>query len=247
MERLEEDGLRENTIIFLFSDHGMRLPRHKQFIYEGGHKIPLIISWQGNTDIVTPGSVRSDLVSGIDIGPTSLALAGFGVPDHMEGQNLFGEHLVERDYVIAAKDRCDFTIDRMRTVRTQRYRYVRNFMTDRPFMQAQYRDGSDYMELMRTMNARGELTPEQAFFWAEERVAEEFYDCDADPDEVNNLVDDPDHAEALQHHRDILTQWIAQTDDKGQYPEPETGLRWVLKQWGDKCVNPEYDAIKKEI
>ena len=53
LERLEEDGLRENTIIFLFSDHGMRLPRHKQFIYEGGHKVPLMISWQGNTDIVT--------------------------------------------------------------------------------------------------------------------------------------------------------------------------------------------------
>ena len=135
----------------------------------------------------------------------------------------------------------------MRTVRTQRYRYVRNFMTDRPFMQAQYRDGSDYMELLRTMNANGELTPEQAFFWAEERIAEEFYDCDADPDEVNNLVDDPDHAEALQYHRDILTQWIAQTDDQGQYPEPEIGLRLVLKQRGDQCVNPEYDAIKKEI
>ena len=253
LERLEEDGLRENTIIFLFSDHGMRLPRHKQFIYEGGHKVPLIISWQGNTNVVNPGSVRSDLVSGIDIGPTSLALAGFDVPDYMEGQNVFGEHtdlphvstgFVERDYVIAAKDRCDFTIDRMRTVRTQRYRYVRNFMTDRPFMQAQYRDGSDYMELMRTMHARGELTPEQAFFWAEERIAEEFYDCDADPDEVNNLVDDPDHAEALQHHRDILTQWIAQTGDKGQYPEPEIGLRWALKKWGDQCVNPEYDAIR---
>ena len=224
----------------------MRLPRHKQFIYEGGHKAPLIISWQGDTDVVKPGSVRSDLVSGIDIGPTSLALAGLDVPDYMEGQNVFGEPFTERDYVIAAKDRCDFTIDRMRTVRTQRYRYVRNFMTDRPFMQAQYRDGSDYMELIRTMNANGELTPEQAFFWAEERIAEEFYDCDADPEEVNNLVDDPDHAEALQHHRDILTQWIAQTGDKGQYPESETGLRWALKRWGDKCVNPEYDAIKKE-
>ena len=82
---------------------------------------------------------------------------------------MFGEEFVPRDYVIAAKDRCDFTIDRMRAVRSQRYRYVRNFMTDRPFMQAQYRDGSDFMELMRTMYANGELAPEQAFLWAEER------------------------------------------------------------------------------
>ncbi len=242
LARLEEDGLRENTIVFLFSDHGMRLPRHKQFIYEGGHKVPLMISWPGNADVVKPGSVRSDLVSGIDIGATSLALAGLDVPDYMEGQNVFGEQ--PRDYVIAAKDRCDFTIDRMRAVRTQRYRYVRNFMTDRPFMQAQYRDGSDYMELMRAMYANGELTPEQAFFWAEERPAEEFYNCHADPDEVKNLVDDPDCAEALQQHRDILAQWIAQTDDKGEYPESEIGLRCVMKRWGDKCVNPEYDVIR---
>ena len=244
LERLQEDGLRENTIIFFFSDHGMRLPAAQAIYLRRRPQNPIDHFMAGQYRYRNPGSIRSDLISGIDIGPTSLALAGLDVPDHMEGQNLFGERFVERDYVIAAKDRCDFTIDRMRTVRTQRYRYVRNFMTDRPFMQAQYRDGSDYMELLRTMHANGELTPEQAFFWAEERIAEEFYDCDADPEEVNNLVDDPDHAEALQHHRDILTQWIAQTDDKGQYPEPEIGLRSVLKQWGDQCVNPEYDAVR---
>ena len=203
--------------------------------------MPLLISWQGNRDVLEPGIVREDLVSGIDIGPTSLALAGLDVPAHIEGQNLFGEDFVERAYVIAAKDRCDFTIDRMRTVRTKRYRYVRNFMTDRPFMQPQYRDGSVVMELMRSMYANGELAPEQAFYWAEERPAEEFFDCDADPDEVRNLVDDPDYAEALQQHRDILERWIVETDDKGQYPESEIGLGCVVKRWGDKCVNPEYD------
>jgi N-sulfoglucosamine sulfohydrolase len=244
LERLEEDGLRENTIIMLFNDHGMRLPRHKQFIYEGGHKMPLLISWQGHDDVLTTGTERDDLVSSIDIGPTSLALAGLDVPSHMEGQNLFGTDFVERKYVIAAKDRCDFTIDRMRTVRTNRYRYVRNFLTDRPFMQPQYRDGSDFMDLMRTMYANGKLAPEQAFYWAEERPAEEFFDCDADPDEVVNLTNDSNHAEALQAHRDILKQWISATDDKGQYPESKIGLQCVLKRWGNQCVNPEYDSIK---
>lgn len=245
MERLEEEGLREHTIVMLFNDHGMRLPRHKQFIYEGGHKMPLLISWPGREDVIASGSVRDDLVSGIDIGPTSLALAGLDVPAHMEGQDLFGENFADREYVVAAKDRCDYTIDRMRTIRTKRYRYVRNFMTDRPFMQPQFRDGSDFMELMRTMYANGEMPPEQAFYWAEERPAEEFFDCDADPDEVVNLVDDPNHAEALQQHRDILERWIVDTDDKGQYPESEIGLQCVMKRWGDKCVNPEYDTAQR--
>lgn len=188
LSRLEEDGILENTAVFLFSDHGMRLPRHKQFIYEGGHKVPLMISWPGG---LQPGTVRTDLVSGIDISATSLALAGIEIPEGMEGQDLFASNFVARNYVVAAKDRCDFTIDRMRTVRTRRYCYVRNFLTDRPYMQPQYRDGSRFMELMRTMYANGELASEQAWFWAEERPEEEFYDCEADPHAVQNLVDDP--------------------------------------------------------
>ncbi|MCZ6631786.1 MAG: sulfatase [bacterium] len=244
LSRLEEDGVLENTAVFLFSDHGMRLPRHKQFIYEGGHKVPLMISWPGGSERVQPGTVRTDLVSGIDISATSLALAGIGVPEGMEGQDLFGSNFVARDYVVAAKDRCDFTIDRMRTVRTQRYRYVRNFLMDRPYMQPQYRDGSNFMELMRTMYANGELASEQAWFWAEERPEEEFYDCEVDPHAVHNLVDDPGFADVLQQHREILEGWISDTDDKGQYPESDAGLRCVLKRWGEKCVNPEYDRVR---
>ena len=33
-------------------------------------------------------------------------------------------------------------------------------------------------------------------------------------------------------------------DDQGQYPESIDSLRGVLKQWQDKCVNPEYDAVR---
>ncbi|MEF8788038.1 MAG: sulfatase-like hydrolase/transferase, partial [Planctomycetota bacterium] len=42
ISRLKEDGLYENTAVFFFSDHGMRLPRHKQFLYEGGIRVPFI-------------------------------------------------------------------------------------------------------------------------------------------------------------------------------------------------------------
>jgi arylsulfatase A-like enzyme len=109
--RLKEDNVYENTVIFFFSDHGMKLPRHKQYLYEGGIRVPLIVAGPG----LPVGEDRQDLVSGIDISATSLSLAGIDIPDHMHGMDMFAPNY-KRDFIIAARDRCDFTIDRIRTV-----------------------------------------------------------------------------------------------------------------------------------
>jgi hypothetical protein len=50
----------------------------------------------------------------------------------------FGENFAPRTHVISARDRCDYTIDRIRSVRTENFRYIRNFLTDRPLLQPQY-------------------------------------------------------------------------------------------------------------
>ena len=242
LSKLEEDGLLDNTIIFLFSDHGMRLPRHKQFVYQGGHKVPLIIS--GASDCLKPQTMRQDLVSGIDISATSLALAGIEIPDQMEGQHLFADDFTLHQFV--AKDRCDYTIDCIRTIRAQKHGYLRNFMTDRPYMQPQYRDGSNFMTLLPQMYAQGQLNDIQAAFWGTERPDEELYDLETDPHETINLAEDPACAEVLVEHRQILESWVEETDDQGQYPESDAGLRCVLKRWGDKCVNPEYAWLKEQ-
>ncbi len=239
--RLKEDGLYKNTVIFFFSDHGMRLPRHKQFLYEGGIKVPLIIAGPG----IPEGQVREDLVSGIDISATTLQLAGIGIPDHMHGQDMFASGF-ERDYVVAARDRCDYTIDRIRAVVTGRYKYIRNFMTDRPYLQPQYRDGRPSLELLREMYREGKLNGVQSRFAGEERPAEEFYDLWEDPHETNNLVHSSrrEHAMELARHRDILYKWIIDTDDKGRFPETNEALKAVIDRWGDKTVNKEYDRVR---
>ena len=149
-----------------------------------------------------------------------------------------------RDYVIAARDRCDYTIERVRAVVTKRHKYLRNFLNDRPFMQPQYRDGRDYIEVPRKLYKDGKLNPVQAFMWNPKRVPEELYDLEKDPHETVNLADDPKHAEVLKQHRKILADWIKGTDDKGQYPESIDGLRGVLKRWNKQAVNPEYDKAR---
>ena len=246
LEYLKAKGLLENTVVFFFSDHGWNdAARHKQFCYDGGLHVPLIIQNYCKDVDINAGSVREDLVSGIDIATTSLALAGIEIPEHMEGNNLFAEDFQPREFVISARDRCDYSIDRIRTVRTKRYRYIKNFQTDRSYMQPQYRDGKPFIETMKELYREGKLNDVQSRFMSEHRPAEELYDHEKDPHETINLATNAEYQDVLIKHRKILENWIKETDDKGEYPESEASLRIVYKQWGDKCVNPEYDVFRK--
>ncbi len=245
IENLKDDGLLENTIIFWFTDHGNNHSvRAKQFCTEIGTHVPLIVL--GPDKRLNPGTVRKDLTSTLDIAATSLALAAIDIPDYFDGVNLFGNEFKPREHVISARDRCDYTIDYIRSVRTDRYRYIRNFLTDRPLLQPQYRDNRDYVIFLRKGHAAGSLPPltEKIFFGP--RPEEELYDHESDPHEIRNLAGNPAFAGELKRHRKILNDWQERTDDQGQYPESDAGLREVLNQWKTRCVNPEYDRIRQE-
>lgn len=240
---LKEYGLWENTIVIFFTDHGSPLPRSKQFLYEEGTKVPLIVRFP---DKKGAGTTRSDLVNGIDISATTLALAGLEIPETVEGHDLFAEDYQEQSHVITARDRCGIAVDRIRGIRTERFRYIRNYFTDRAFYQSQYRDNFATILELRKLNKEGKLTPLQASYHdAESRPEEELYDMDTDPDQVNNLATDPAFSAELKRHRNILESWISSTGDQGQEPENEEELRRVFDGAKGKVEAPEYDFLKK--
>ena len=242
---LKEAGLTDNTIIVYFSDHGANnLVRHKQMPTEGGLHVPLIIS--GPDPWVPATCVRDDLVNLLDLSATTLAWAGVDIPKRYEGQDLFGVKVVPRTFVAAAKDRLDHTLDRVRTVRTDRFRYTRNYKTDRIFLQPQYRDSKDYVINLRELYASGKLSPKLSEIYFGERPAEELYDVKADPSQINNLIDDPKYAKEIQRHRDYLQQWLAKGDDgAGEESEEELAYQAKGHKWGDP-VNPEYEVVRKD-
>lgn len=239
MAALKEKGRYENTIFFFWTDHGMRLPRHKQWLYEGGIKVPLLVAGPG----IKKNSERNDLVSGIDITATTLALCEIDIPEWMEGKNMMANDF-KRKFVVSARDRCDYTIERVRAITTERFKYIRNFLTDRLFMQPQYRDGRPYVDDLRAYYEAGKMNETQAFMWSKKRVPEELYDLKNDPYETINLANNPDFIDELNKHRTLLESWIKQTDDKGQYPESDAALKGVLKKYSEKAVNPEYDKVR---
>jgi len=219
LKRLEDDGLAGNTIVFYFGDHGRAHVRGKQWLYDGGIHIPLVIRWPGH---IKAGTVVEELVSAIDFAPTCLKLAGAEPPKHMQGRVFLGpEKQPEPEWVFATRDRCDETMDRIRCVRTRRYKYIRNFMPERPYTQTNAYKERAYpmLRLMKELHAEGKLTPVQQLFMAERRPEEELYDVQADPWEIRNLAASPEHQDVLKKMRATLEKWIVETDDQGRFPE----------------------------
>ena len=232
LQKLENDGLVENTVVFFFGDHGRPFPHGKQFVYDEGLAIPLVIRWPGE---IAPASVRDDLVSMIDFAPTLLHLAGIGVPSHMHGTPFLGAGATEREYVYASRDRVDDAVDRIRCVRTRKYKYIRNFYPEKPYDMSE-----TYMLMMhptlpvlRHWHRQGKLNEAQAKWMASGRPEEELYDLEKDPWETRNVADDPAYAEPLKQLRGKLNAWIEETGDKGQYPESEESLEKIRAQYRD--------------
>lgn len=250
LAQLKTDGEWENTIVFFFSDHGNNQSlRHKQFCYEGGVHVPLMIL--GDHPWVKAGVVRDELINALDISATTLAFGGVKLPRYLDGQNLFAKNYKKVDHVISARDRCDYTIDRIRTVRTENLRYIKNYHTDRALLQAQYRDKAPTVRDLKRLHESGELTAYQDEHWFGIRPEEELYDIEKDPYQINNLASNPEYTAELERHRNLLQSWMKKTDDQGQYPEPSVQLKSTYDLWKDLPIfknadtNPEYDPFRK--
>ncbi len=218
LTRLDEEGLTENTVVVFFGDHGRPHVRGKQWLYEGGIRIPLVIRFPGR---IEPGTTSNELVSLIDVSAQSLRFAGIEVPDTMQGRAFLEHEIPEREFIFAARDRCDETMDRIRCIRTKRYKYIRNFMPERPYTQLNRYKETQYpvIRLMRRLHAAGKLTPEQELFMADARPPEELYDLTIDPHELHNLADSAEHRDILDELRERLNAWIEETGDQGEIPE----------------------------
>jgi len=166
-----------------------------------------------------------------------LSIAGVDVPDHMQGCDVFNPNRPKREYIFAARDRCDETDDRIRCVRTKRYKYIRNFFPERPYTYFNCYKKLSYpvLTLMEILYEQGKLTPEQAQFMAPTRPEEELYDLQDDPHEVHNLADNPKHQEILHELRAELEKWIKETGDQGEFPEDDE----VVAHW-DRVFEENY-------
>lgn len=227
IKQLEEEDLLDKTIIFFFGDQGRPHLRAKQFMYDSGTNTPLMIRYP---DGYGAGTVSEELVSNIDIPAATLALAGIEKPSYMQGQDFLSED-IERKYTYSMRDRRDETVDRIRSVRSSKFKYIKNYYTDRPYTQFNAYKEMRYpmLPLMSQMLKEGKLNDVQKRFMSNYRPAEELYDLENDPFETINLTENEVYKEELEKMRSVLSEWISK-NDLGEYPEPQEEIDAASKE-----------------
>ncbi|MCC5906919.1 MAG: sulfatase [Balneolaceae bacterium] len=224
---LEKDGLRENTIIIYYGDHGGSLPRSKGYIYESGLHVPMVIYIPEQFKHLSPfnsGSRVDGFVEFVDIGPTVLNLAGVGLPSHMDGKPFLGpdvtaSQVADRDETFSYADRFDEKYDMVRALRKGNYKYMRNYHSYYPdALRNRYRHIQLAYPHWQELYEAGELNKIQRNFF-EPRQPEALYDLLSDPHETQNLVGDPQYAEVLEDMRGRMRQHMRSMPDLGLFPE----------------------------
>jgi len=254
LRQLEADGLADNTIVIFFGDNGRIEPRGIHWCYDTGIHVPLIVYFPKNVAKPAnyrPATVSDEVISLIDLTPTTLSFAGVDRPKGMDGRIFLGDRLApERQYAFSARDRIDETVNRIRSVREKRYHYIRNYYPDRHFTSLnRYKEKCFPIKpLMRQLMAEGKLTGPPAELMSPTVAPEQLFDSVNDPHEIHNLADskEPQHREALIRMRTALSVWMTETQDQGVFPEPETVVRPFEKEMHDWFGTPDWYSTSRE-
>lgn len=232
LQSLQDAGVADDTVVFFWTDHGVSHLRGKQFLYDEGIHVPLVVQFPDN---LGGGRVRDDFVVQIDVAATSLSLAGIPTPRYIQGRNLFAKDYEPRAMAFSARDRCDETVETIRSVHAHRFKYIRNFMSHMSHMQPnQYKDGKLIVQTARQLYKEGKLNELQARIFQPTRPPEELYDIKKDPFETVNLACNPEYAKCLTRLRSELYDWMIDSGDLGLIPEP------ILEDLGKRYGNKYY-------
>lgn len=270
VSQLKQEGLLEDTFIFYFGDHGGVLPRSKGYIYESGLHVPLVVripnNWKHLVD-AERGSRVEGFVSFVDFGPTVLKLAGVEAPKFVDGNPFLGKgvsmaEVNRRDETFGYADRFDEKYEMCRSLRKGRYKYIRNYQPYYPDgLQNNYRYRMLAYKQWRDLYKQGKLNAAQRQFF-EPKAPEALYDIESDPYEINNLADDPKHANTLADMRQRLIDRVKSLPDLSFYPESylvEEALEHPIEfgqahaaeiskliDTADLCLHP-FEDVRSEI
>jgi arylsulfatase A-like enzyme len=231
LKELAEAGLAEDTIIFYYGDHGSGMPRSKRWPYNSGLHVPLIVYFPPKFQHLAPkdyqaGGSSSRLVSFVDLAPTLLSITGTKPPEWQQGHAFAGPYATTApSYSHGFRGRMDERYDLVRSVRDDRYIYIRHYMPHRIYGQyLDYMFQTPTTRIWADLFAKGKLNATQSKFWQTKPV-EELYDLQNDRDEINNLANSPQHQEILARLRKEQQAQVFRVRDVGFLPEDEVHSR----------------------
>lgn len=248
LEDLKANNLLENTIIFFFSDHGRPMTRGKNYLYDSGLKVPLIVSsydekLKGKHLVETS---NPELVNLIDVNATTLSLANITSYQSQGISFLGATEIKPRKFVYASADRTGETYFKSRTVRSQNFRYIRNYNRDfsvNSGATAYRKANHPIYHLLNILDKRGELNEHQSKL-LHPLEYEELYDLKSDPYELINLANKPKWVNKLSEMSGNLDNWLKDIDDKGLGEDPIEIVQ-AFEEYGKTGAINRHDNIAK--
>lgn len=211
LDALKSSGHLENTIVLFVGDHGPPMDRAKTTTYEAGVKVPFFVYWPG---VTTPETVRSELVSTVDIVPTLADVANVNWPNRVAGKSLLpllrGKAVQWRNALFT-----EYTAHGpnhyypRRAVRMGKYKLIVNVLHEQPNAVTGL---SPVMDTYK--NDRWKNTPiGQALARYAHPPHIELYNLKKDPWEFRNLADSPQHKDVRRNLLKRLRSWMRSTND----------------------------------
>jgi N-sulfoglucosamine sulfohydrolase len=198
LAKLDEEGLRENTVVIFFSDHGLPFSRCKTQVYDSGVRTPFIVRWPAK---IIPGGVYGGMQELVDLVPTMCEIAGADPAEGVQGASflpvLLGKDSPGKRYVYMERNMHD-TDDHIRAVRTEQFKYIENAYPDEPMANAFDLIRSPAQRAMEKLYEAGELPAHQSHAFVPHRPAVELYDLEKDPFELKNLAEDPAYRDTVE-------------------------------------------------
>jgi hypothetical protein len=226
IEKLEKEGLLEDTFVFYFGDHGGVLPGSKGYLYETGLHIPLVVRVPENFKHLIDHEKNSRevaFVSFMDFAPTVLYLAGINIPVQMDGKPFLGQglkaDLANRDESLGYADRFDEKYEMVRSLRKGNWKYIRSYQ---PFYPDALHNNYRYQMLAfsewRELDREGKLNEVQSRFFRS-KPAEMLFNLEEDPFETTNLAEVEEWQGLLTQLRQQLNRSMLDLNDLGFLPE----------------------------
>jgi len=211
LDQIDRCGLREKTLVLLTTDHGIAWPHGKGNLTDWGTGVTFMMRGPTGSGF-EGGRVIDALISQLDLFPTLCETMGFEAPDWLQGVSFLplidGRSEATREHVFTEQGWHGWGYDPQRAVRTQRYKYIR-------------RKDVDHLRIVDPGPTNDWLAG--LGYRERPRETELLYDLWFDPQEMHNLIDDPDYADVLTDLRGRVDKWIAETDDPfatDAIPEP---------------------------
>ena len=228
LELLDKHSLTENTLVMVVSEQGNSFPFAKWTCYGNGLQSGMIVRWPGH---VKPATRSNALIEYVDILPTFVEVAG-GTPDRkLEGKSLLpvlsGQTDVHKSYaygimttrgIINGSDAYG-----IRTVRGWSYRLIWNLNHDAKFTNALTKS-KEFRSMVDLANT-GDATARKLVQKYHHRPEFELYDVKADPLEMQNLANEPQHSKTLKRLHTRLKEWMTAQGDEGAQTEKDALLR----------------------